>query len=127
MRTRKLVSLAIVAAFAGLISTAALAADQTWTGKISDSMCGAKHHAGAEHDAKMTDADCTKACVKHGAKYVFVSDGKVLAIANQDFAGLEEHAGHTVKLTGEMSGDSIKVSKIEMPPAKPKAGAKKPA
>ena len=29
--------------------------------------------------------------------------------------GLGEHAGHTVKLTGEMNGDTITVSKIAMP------------
>jgi hypothetical protein len=27
---------------------------------------------------------------------------------------LKEHAGHSVKLTGEMTGDTINVSKIEM-------------
>ena len=27
----------------------------------------------------------------------------------------QEHAGHTVKLTGEFKGDAITVSKIEMP------------
>ena len=94
---------------------AAVAADQTWTGKISDSMCGATHKAGAEHGAKMSDRDCTLACVKHGGKYVFVQGGKVYQIANQDYAGLEEHAGHTVKLTGDMKGDTITVSNITMP------------
>jgi hypothetical protein len=71
----------------------------------------------------MTDAECTKACVKGGAKYVFVHEGKVIPITNQDFSGLEEHAGHTVHLTGEMAGDSITVSKIE--PHGNKTGAKK--
>jgi hypothetical protein len=72
--------------------------------------------ASAEHGgAKMSDRDCTLACVKeHGSKYVFVSKGKVYNIDNQDLPELEKHAGHTVKVTGEMSGDSIKVSKIEM-------------
>jgi hypothetical protein len=96
------------------------AAEQTWTGKISDSMCGAKHNTTAEHGAKkMSDRDCTLACVKdHNAKYVFVRNGKVYNIGNQDFAGLQEHAGHTVKVTGDMSGDTITVSKVEMPAKK---------
>ena len=70
-----------------------------------------------EHGGKkMSDRDCTLACVKeHNAKYVFVSDGKVYNVGNQDFAALQEHAGHTVRLTGEMSGDTITVSKIAMP------------
>ena len=29
-------------------------------------------------EAKMTDCDCTRACVKGGQKYGFVSEGKVL-------------------------------------------------
>ena len=105
----------IVAAAVVLMgASGAFAADQTWTGKISDSKCGAKHGAG-EHGMKMTDRACTEACVKGGAKYVFASKGKVYPIANQDSAELAMHAGHMVKLTGEMKGDSITVSKIEMP------------
>jgi hypothetical protein len=101
-----------------LMSCSVFAAEKTWTGSISDSKCGAKHMTGAEHGAQMSDRDCTEACIKGGAKYVFASKGKVYMIANQDFAGLAEHAGHTVKLTGAMSGDSITVSKVEMPAAK---------
>jgi len=93
------------------------AAEQTWTGKISDSMCGASH-ASMEHGGKkVSDRECTQACIKNGSKYVFVQGGKVYEIANQDFSGLADHAGHTVKLTGDMSSDgkSVTVSKIEMP------------
>jgi len=110
--------IAVVASMLGAMSMAA--ADRTWTGTISDSMCGAKHNTSAEHAGKMmSDRDCTLACVKdHNAKYVFVSGGKVYNVGNQDFAALEEHAGHTVKLTGEMSGDTVTVSKIAMPAAK---------
>ena len=91
-------------------------ADQTWTGKISDSMCGASHKSAIEHAGKkLTDRECVQACIKDGGKYVFVSNGKVYDIANQDDPELAEHAGHTVKLTGEMSGNSITVSKIAMP------------
>ena len=96
----------------------AFAAKQTWVGNISDSECGAKHMAGAEHQTKMSDAACVKACIDKGAKYVFVNDGKVLSISNQDFVDLPKHAGHKVKLTGEMTGDSIQVAKIEMPKKK---------
>ena len=106
--------LLMVAAMVFVGASGAFAADQSWTGKISDSKCGAKHAAG-EHGKKMTDRDCTEACVKGGAKYVFASKGKVYQIANQDNADLAMHAGHTVRLTGEMKGDSITVSKIEMP------------
>src|SRR5947208_12137641 len=86
----------------------------TWTGKISDSMCGATHKKMEEHgSAKISDRDCTLACVKNGGKYVFVSKGKVYQVTNQDYSGLQEHAGQTVKLTGDLSGDNITVSNIE--------------
>ena len=45
---------------------------------------------------------------------MLVSDGKVFQIANQDNKDLATHAGHTVKMTGELKGSSITVSKIEM-------------
>src|ERR1035441_1973311 len=97
-------------------------AAQTWTGKISDSDCGAKHKSAAEHGGKaMSDHDCAVACVKGGAKYVFVTGGKVYPINNQDFSGLEEHAGHTVKLTGDMqSQGGINVTGVQMTSAKKK-------
>ena len=98
-----------------LTASVAVAADQTWTGKISDSMCGASHKSSMEHAGKkLTNAGCVSACIAGGAKYVFVHEGKVFQIENQDFAALAKHGGHKVKLTGDMTGDSIKVEKIEM-------------
>ena len=92
--------------------------EQTWTGKISDSMCNAKH-AGGEHDGKkMTDAECTRACIKKGAKYVFVSEDKVYQLANQHSKTIASHAGEDVQLTGEIKGDTITATKI-VAPAKP--------
>jgi len=93
--------------------------EQTWAGKISDSMCNGKHSAGEHDGKKMTDADCTKACMKKGAKYVFVSDdGKVYKLANQHSKTIASHAGEDVQLTGEMTGDTITATKITAP-AKP--------
>lgn len=82
----------------------------TYSGEISDAMCG------ATHKMKGSPRECTLACVKGGSKYAFVSKGKVYEISNQDFAGLEEHAGHHVSLTGTMSADGkgITVDKIAM-------------
>ena len=108
---RKTVGFAMVALL--MSATFALAAEKTWKGKISDSMCGRSHKSAIEHAGKkMSDADCVNACIEKGAKYVFVSGSKVYNIENQDFADLKAHAGHSVKLTGEMTGDTIKVSKI---------------
>lgn len=90
------------------------AAEMTMNGKISDSNCGATHKT-VEHGGKAaSDSACAKACIKNGAKYVFVSDaGKVYMIDNQTHAGLAKYAGDSVKLTGDVSGDSLKVSKLE--------------
>jgi hypothetical protein len=99
----------------GVCIISASASDQTWPGKISDSMCGAKHQKMAEHGTNnISDRDCTLACIKNGAQYVFVSKGKVYKISNHDYAGLQEHAGHIVALTGSPAGDTITVSKIAM-------------
>ena len=43
--------IAVIASMLGAMSASAV--DQTWTGKISDSMCGAKHNTSAEHGGKV--------------------------------------------------------------------------
>lgn len=112
---RRVVILAVAMFVGGSLLSAA---PQTWTGQIGDSMCGAKH--ASMGDKKMTDRECTEMCVKANAKYIFVASGKVYQLANQKDAALVTHAGHTVLLTGEMKGDTITVSKIEMPKAEKK-------
>ena len=88
---------------AGLLAgfgSVASAATMTMTGVVSDSMCGASHaKMMARHkDAKMTDRDCTTGCVKAGAKYVFVSDGKVYQIARPESTGPGEGSGRPGQL-----------------------------
>jgi hypothetical protein len=106
---RSVIGAIVVLAVAATYSVAAQkpGPEQTWKGAISDSNCNAKH-AGGEHDGKkMTEADCTAVCVKKGAQYVFVSDGKVYKIANQNSKQIATHAGQQVELTGTMAGDTI--------------------
>ena len=107
-------NLALIGTALLLFTIAPRAAERTWTGKISDSACGAKHEEAAEGQGVMADRDCTQACVRGGSKYVLVVDGKAMQIANQDFKDLAAHAGHAVKVTGELTGAAIKVTKIEM-------------
>jgi len=101
----------IVGALSVLTATGAFAAEQTWTGAISDKMCGADHKKMA---SKMADRECTQACAKGGAPYVLVSDGTVFQLTSHE-SDLRTHAGHVVNLTGELKRDTIRVSKIEMP------------
>ena len=88
------------------ITCGASFAAQTWAGEITAGMCGKSH----------MDAKCIQNCIKAGEKYVFVTKGQIHEIQNQDFADLEKHAGHPVKLTGTLGpdGKSVTVSKVEM-------------
>src|SRR6266516_5962413 len=90
--------------------------EKTWTGTISDSMCGASHAAMRAHGEKITDRECTVACLSYqtpdAPKYVFVSQGKVYPIANQKFPGLGRRAGEPIVLTGEIDANgSVTVTK----------------
>ena len=96
---------------------------RTWTGVISDSMCGASHAAMRSHGEKVSDRECTVACVSYqtpdAPKYVFVSEGTIYPIANQRFAGLGRRAGEPIVLTGEVdSAGVITISKVEAAPKK---------
>lgn len=106
-------SLVAVVFAAGL--TVAFAADQTVTGVITDSMCKTNHAMMQKGPNKMSDHDCTVACVKMmGQKYVLAAGDKVYQIDNQNFAGLEKDAGMSVKVTGQVSvdGKAITVTKL---------------
>jgi hypothetical protein len=97
--------------FCSLSGLSVWATPKTLTGQISDSMCG-KSHAGMGELGK-DPKKCTRECVKGGAKYVFVSGGKVYDIKNQGFAALAANAGSKVQLTGDLDtdGKTITVSK----------------
>jgi hypothetical protein len=87
-----------------LFSISAFAAE--WTGTISDAHCGAKHAAGSAADQK-----CVETCVKGGAAPVFVSEGKVLKIA--DGAKVQEFLGKKVVVKGDLNGDTVTIASIE--------------
>jgi hypothetical protein len=102
------VSLATLMLGAGLV---AVAADkpQTFTGEVSDAMCGAKH--AMEGSA----AECTRACVSKGSKYALVAGSKVYTLVAKDKASLEQLdklAGAQAKVTGTANADIIEVSSV---------------
>ncbi len=79
----------------------------SWTGWITDEHCGAKGN-NAEHKS------CAMKCNKdHAAKFVFYNnaDKKIYKVDNQDLA--KAHLGNEVVVTGEATGDNIKVASIE--------------
>ncbi len=120
----KLIARVFVAAIAvaGVISVVSLVAAgqaQTWTGKISDSMCGASH--GANGGTMQKDHDCAVSCAKKGG-FVFVTEKDkkpvIYKIANADMPDVTRHAGHVIDLTGELKGDTITITKVVMLPVK---------
>jgi len=98
-----------------LAAVASAAAQQSFSGRLSDSTCGASHQSKA---AALTDRQCLLLCVKALAKYVLVDQhDQITPIANQDAPGLPLYAGRPVRLTGESKGDAVFVTKVEAIPA----------
>jgi hypothetical protein len=106
MKKLLLICLALCVVFM-MVSVTFAADSTTVNGYVSDSKCGVK---GANAGA----AECTKKCLKEGAKVVVVtdSDQKVLAVDNP--ASLSGHEGHHVAVTGTVTGDSIHVDSVKM-------------
>jgi hypothetical protein len=112
MKSRSLklgfVSLALLLATTLAIPSFA-AKGSTFTGTVSDAMCGAKHAMG---DA----ASCTRACVSKGSKYSLVVGDKVYTLETTDKAALDtldKQAGAKATVTGTAKGDTIAVSSVK--------------
>ena len=83
-------------------------AAKTLVGYISDSSCGLQHMAG------MDERDCTLMCVKNGKFVLADRDHKV--VYQLDQVGQEkarQFAGQKVKITGRVTGKTIRVNAIE--------------
>lgn len=110
MKARKVMSAVLAALFlTATMAAPAFAADQTMTGKVSDSMCGAKHGMGGG------EVKCTRECVKGGSKYALVVGDKVYTLETSDKASLDklnELAGASAKVTGDVKGDVITVKSV---------------
>jgi hypothetical protein len=104
--------LAVAALSVGLSVVPAVAASstETLTGKISDTMCGAKHHEGA------SPAECVRKCVKNGAHYALVVGDKVYTLKTSNRSTLSKLNGlawENAKVTGTAEGDTISVKSIK--------------
>lgn len=93
--------------------------EHAYYGDISDSKCGAHHHMPGNARA------CTLSCVKNGAKYVFVTRGKVFMIENQKLPELEKFAGEHVRIMGTRSEDGRGITVASIRAAKRRAAKKK--
>jgi len=85
-----------------LLAVAALSAapgKQTFTGIITDDMCGQRGHS--QMRMGPTDAECTIACISaHDATYVLYDGKQVYALSDQRTP--EQFAGQRVRVTGAL-------------------------
>jgi hypothetical protein len=103
------VSLAGVLLAVALIPTSLAAKTQTFTGTVSDAMCGAKHMMPGD------DAACLRACVQKGSKYALVVGEKVYTLDTKDKATLDtldKLAAAKATVKGEANGDTIEVRSV---------------
>jgi hypothetical protein len=97
--------------FLGAALLAAADKPQTFTGVITDTMCGAKHTMGIAPDAK-----CVRECVKMDPKkwkYALLVGQQVYVLSDQQTP--EKYAAQKVTVTGTLTEKTktIEVSKIE--------------
>jgi hypothetical protein len=108
--TRKLaVSLFGALVVAAMVPAAFAGKAQTFTGTVSDAMCGAKHMMAGD------DASCLRACVQKGSKYALVVGDKVYTLDVKDKATLDKLdklAAAKATVQGEADGDTIEVSSV---------------
>jgi hypothetical protein len=104
------IATAVLSTGVAVVPGMAAGSTQTFTGKVSDAMCGAKHT-----EAGIAPADCVRACVQKGAKYALVVGDKVYTLSTSDQASLDELnklAWEQAKVTGTASGDTISVKSV---------------
>jgi hypothetical protein len=82
---------------------------ETFTGVVSDAMCGAKHMMEGD------PAACLRACVQKGSKYALVVGDKVYSLDTKDQATidkLDKLAGAKATVKGTADGETIAVSAV---------------
>lgn len=113
-RTQKLgYTLLVVLGAALAVSPAFAAKGKTFTGTVSDAMCGAKHMMPGDA------ASCTRDCVGKGSKFALVVGDKVYILDTADkaaLAALDKQAGAKVKVTGTEKDNTITVTSVVAAP-----------
>ncbi len=95
------------------VSPAFAAKGKTFTGTVSDAMCGAKHMMPGDA------ASCARDCVGKGSKYALVVGDKVYILDTTDkaaLAALDKQAGAKVKVTGTEQDNTITVTSVVAAP-----------
>jgi hypothetical protein len=107
----KIRNLIVTLTYAAILGTVAFAQnkEQTFTGVVSDNMCG-KQHMSKNKPA----AQCTRECVSAGAGYALVVADKVYTLKG-DKSQIDKFAGEKAIVSGSASGETITVSAIAAP------------
>lgn len=82
---------------------------QSFTGTVSDAMCGKKHMMEGD------PAACLRACVQKGSKYALVVGDKVYTLDTQNKAALttlDKLANKKAMVKGQANGDEIEVRSV---------------
>jgi hypothetical protein len=105
-----LMATALLSSGLGVVPSVAADSTQTFTGKVSDAMCGAKHTEGS-----LAPAACVRDCVQKSAKYALVVGDKVYTLSTSDQGSLDELnklAWEQAKVSGTANGDTISVKSV---------------
>lgn len=92
-----------------LASPAFAAKVQTFTGTVSDAMCGATHMMEGD------PASCLRTCVNKGSKYALVVGDKVYTLDTSNQAtrdALAKLGAQKATVKGTVDGDTISVSSV---------------
>jgi hypothetical protein len=109
-RTHRVASVLLALCLTSFLALSAFAKDKSYTGVVSDSMCGAKHAMPGD------DASCTRMCVGKGSKYALVVGDKVYTLDTADktaLATLDKQAGAKVIVMGTDKDNTISVSSVK--------------
>jgi len=109
MKTRFVAAvISLVIAISGLATAQSQPSSnfKTFTGTVSDNMCGAKHMV-----KDKSAAECTRECVKMGSDYALVVGNTVYTLKG-DKTAIDTFAGESATVTGKMSGSTIAVDSI---------------
>jgi hypothetical protein len=80
---------------------------RVFAGLVTDDRCGGRH----DMDSGKSPMECTRMCVRNGAKYVLVEGDKKYELAGNE-SELDGQAGQRVKIIGSLDGNTIRVTSI---------------
>jgi hypothetical protein len=90
-------------------SSFAAGTTKSLVGIVGDITCGREHSM----MRGMSDAQCTRECVARlGSKYALITEDQVFVLEGH-WQEVDQLAGQKAKITGEVEGQKINVSKVE--------------